>query len=215
MKLISPSMMCANFANLENEVRELEAAGIDMFHMDIMDGQFVPNFGMGLQDYELISQITTKPLDAHLMIENPSHYVKLFSDLGASLIYIHPEADRHPARTIDIIHQLGKKAGIAIDPDTALATVRELLPLVDAILVMTVNPGFAGQKFLDAVLPKLQAVCQLKQDFDYIVGVDGAISPERIQQLSKLGVSNFVVGTSALFGKSKDYKTIIDHLKQI
>lgn len=215
MNLINPSMMCANFADLANEVKKLEDAGIDMFHMDIMDGQFVPNFGMGLQDYELIGRIATKPLDAHLMIVNPEKYVKLFSDLGASLMYIHPEADEHPARTIDTVHNLGKKVGIAIDPDTSIETVRELLPLVDAVLVMTVNPGFAGQSFLDFVLPKLTEICRLQTKYSYVVGVDGAISPKRIQELSKLGVKNFIVGTSSLFGKNKEYKAIVRELKQL
>lgn len=214
-KLIAPSMMCANFADLQAEVHQLEDAGIDIFHMDIMDGQFVPNFGMGLQDYELISRIATKPLDVHLMIEDPGNYIKLFSDLGASLIYIHPEADMHAARTIGMIHGLGKKAGIAIDPDTALNTIRELLPLVDAVLVMTVNPGFAGQQFLEFVLPKLMEICELRQQFGYIVGVDGAISPQRIKQLGEIGVSNFVVGTSALFGKRQSYKAIVSELKRL
>lgn len=102
-------MMCANFANLEKDTKDLEVAGVGIFHMDIMDGSFVPNFGMGLQDYELIRSVTDKPLDVHLMVQNPSNYVEMFSDLGADIIYIHPEADIHPARTLDKIRAKGKK----------------------------------------------------------------------------------------------------------
>lgn len=138
-------MMCANFANLEKDTKDLEVAGVDIFHMDIMDGSFVPNFGMGLQDYELIRSVTDKPLDVHLMVQNPSNYVEMFSDLGADIIYIHPEADIHPARTLDKIRAKGKKAGIAINPGTSIEAVIELLPLVDYFMIMTVNPGFAGQ----------------------------------------------------------------------
>lgn len=214
-KMISPSMMCADFSNLASEVQKLETAGIDMFHMDIMDGNFVSNFSMGLQDYELIGRLATKPLDVHLAIVNPNKYVKLFSDLGASLIYIHPEADLHPARTIIKIHNLGKKAGIVIDPDTSINTVMELLPIVDAVLVMTVNPGFAGQEFLEFVLPKLIKVCELKQHYAYFVGVDGAISKEKISQLSHIGVDNFVLGTSALFGNERNYNQIIQEIREI
>ncbi|GEN49227.1 ribulose-phosphate 3-epimerase [Ligilactobacillus pobuzihii] len=213
--ILSPSMMCADFSNLDAEVSMLEHAGVDMFHMDIMDGEFVPNFGMGLQDYEFIAKKAKRPVDVHMMVNNPGRYIELFANLGASLIYIHPEADRHPAKTIDQIHQLNKKAGIAIDPDTSVETVKELLPLVDAVLIMTVNPGFAGQKFLDFVFPKIKQVAQLKDHRAFLLGVDGAISPEKIEELSLLGVDNFVLGTSALFGKQSSYEKIIKSLREL
>ncbi len=138
-RLLCPSMMCANFANLNEEVFALEQAGIDIdiFHMDIMDGQFVPNFGMGLQDFELIASLATKPVDVHLMIQDPVNYVETFADLGAGIIYIHSEADQQPTRTLDLIHAKGKQAGIAINPGTSVETISELLPLVDYLMVMT------------------------------------------------------------------------------
>ena len=176
-KLLYPSMMCANFANLEKDTKDLEVAGVDIFHMDIMDGSFVPNFGMGLQDYELIRSVTDKPLDVHLMVQNPSNYVEMFSDLGADIIYIHPEADIHPARTLDKIRAKGKKAGIAINPGTSIEAVIELLPLVDYFMIMTVNPGFAGQKYLEYVNSKIEKAVLLSKQFDFKVMVDGAISP--------------------------------------
>lgn len=212
--LLSPSMMCADFSNLKQEVQQLNQAQIDYFHMDIMDGSFVPNFGMGLQDYEYIGQAAQHPLDVHLMINQPGNYVKLFSDLGAQMIYFHPESDQQPARTIDMIHKLGKKAGIAINPGTSIAIIESLLPIVDAVMVMTVNPGFAGQPFLDYVVPKIEQLVTLQSQYQYVIGVDGAISEARITQLSALGVENFILGTSTLFGKSKSYVDIINEVRQ-
>lgn len=155
-KLLCPSMMCANFKSLENEVAALDAANVDIYHIDIMDGKFVPNFGMGLQDLELIRKQTGKMVDVHLMIDSPGDYIDLFSAKGADIIYFHPEADKHPARTIDRIRAHGVKAGIALNPGTSLAAVDPLLSLVDYVLVMTVNPGSAGQKYLPYVDEKIQ-----------------------------------------------------------
>lgn len=210
---LCPSMMCANYANLAQEVDSLDQAGIDIFHMDIMDGQFVPNFGMGLQDYELIRKETAKLMDVHLMIMNPERYVAKFAKLGADIIYFHPEADLQPARTIDKIHELGCKAGIAINPGTSVNSVKELLSIIDYLLVMTVNPGFAGQKYLPYVDAKISELVNLKDKYKFEITVDGAISPEKIQILTKMGVDNFVLGTSALFGKKENYSTLIAQYK--
>lgn len=211
--LICPSMMCANFANLENEIHQLALAGSDIFHIDIMDGEFVPNFGMGIQDFELIRKSTNKLVDVHLMIKNPSNYVEKFADMGADIIYFHPETDLHPTRTIDKIKGLGKQAGIAINPGTSIESILELLPLVDFIMVMTVNPGFSGQKYLEFVDNKINRLVDLKADYEFEILVDGAISSERIQSLSALGVKGFVLGTSALFGKDKSYSELITEFK--
>ncbi len=144
-KLLCPSMMCADFANLKQATQELDQAGIDIFHMDFMDGSFVPNFGMGLQDFELVRSVTDKPVDVHLMIQEPSKYVEKFANLGADIIYIHPEADQQAGRTLDMIRQKGKKAGIAINPGTSIEMIQELLPLVDYVMVMTVNPALQAK----------------------------------------------------------------------
>ncbi|WP_271002017.1 ribulose-phosphate 3-epimerase [Listeria seeligeri] len=211
-RLLCPSMMCANFANLEAETKSLDAAGIDIFHMDIMDGDFVPNFGMGIQDFELVRASTQKTVDVHLMIQNPSKHVEMFANMGADIIYIHPEADQQAARTLDFIRNSGKKAGIAINPGTSAETIFELLPLVNYVMVMTVHPGFAGQKYLEYVNPKIEKLVKFSDEFNFKVMVDGAISPQKIGELSERGVTGFVLGTSALFGKTQPFEEIIKNL---
>lgn len=209
-------MMCANFKSLEDEIKALDEAGVDIYHIDIMDGRFVPNFGMGLQDLEFIRHSTTKLVDVHLMIDNPSAYVDLFADKGVDIIYFHPESDLHPARTIERIQSKGVKAGIALNPGTALVSVEPLLSLVDYVLIMTVNPGFAGQKYLPFVNDKIKALQQFRVEhqLSFKIVVDGAISEEKIAELSQsqFGVEGFVLGTSTLFGKTESYRSIIKRI---
>lgn len=214
-KLLCPSLMCADYGNLEKELKELEAADIDIFHIDIMDGQFVPNFGMGLQDLEYICKNSRKNVDVHLMIENPGNYVDKFAAMGVDILYIHPESDVHPARTLQKIIDSGAAPGIAINPGTSLETIKELLPFVKYVMVMTVNPGFAGQKYIESVDKKIKKLIALREEFDYEVMIDGACAPERIKYLSQMGVKGFILGTSALFGKEKSYREIIQELRQL
>ena len=197
-KLLCPSMMCANFGNLENEIRKLEESGIDIFHLDVMDGSFVPNFGMGLQDIEYICKTANKPCDVHLMVV---------------IIYVHPESDVHITRTLQMIKDAGAQAGIVVNPGTSYESVKETLSLVDYVMVMSVNPGFAGQKYLNFVDDKFKQFCAKKEEFGYKVMIDGACSPERIAMLSSIGVEGFILGTSALFGKEKSYQEIIKELR--
>lgn len=212
-RLMCPSMMCANYDNLAQEVKDLDLAGTDIFHCDIMDGAFVPNMTMGIQDIKCIRRNTDKMIDCHLMIENPGNSIQLFLDAGCDLIYIHPESERYVVRTLSAIHAAGRKTGLAVNPDTSIETIQEMLNLVDYVMVMTVNPGFAGQKYIDFVTDKIKKLVELKKTYGFKIIVDGACSPEKIKELSELGVEGFVLGTSALFGKEEDYKTILSRLK--
>lgn len=211
--IFSASMMCANFSNLQQEVESLENAGIDMFHLDIMDGIFVPNFGMGLQDLEYIISKSTKPCDVHLMIANPSQYINLFSNLGSDVIYVHPETDPHITRTLQMIKDHNVSPGIALNPGTSIETVKHILSLADYILVMSVNPGFSGQSYLDFVDKKIEQLCKEREQYNYKIIVDGACSPERIKKLKSIGVDGFILGTSALFNKEKGYSQILKELR--
>ena len=207
--------MCADFTNIKSEVNELDQAGTDIFHMDVMDGAFVPNMALGLEDYKAVRSLTKLPMDVHLMVNNPQNIVPIFEKLGANIIYIHPDTDPMPSRTIDEIKTNGIHPGIAINPGTSIETIKELLPLVDYVLVMTVNPGFSGQSYLEYVNDKIKHLAELKNKYDFNLMVDGAISPEKIKLLSDLGVDGFIVGTSSLFGKDKTYKEIIKELKEL
>lgn len=212
--LICPSMMCADYDRLQDEVKLLSDAGADIFHVDIMDGSFVPNYAMGLEDVKCIRKNTDKLVDIHLMVDNPTTAVDVFGNAGVDIIYVHQETDRHIAKTLGKIKEMGIAPGIAINPGTSLEAVIELLPLVDYILIMTVNPGLAGQKYLDFVNGKIKNLAEFKAEYEFKIMVDGAISPDKVEQLSRCGVDGFILGTSALFGKQEDYRTIITRLKQ-
>ena len=210
--MLCPSMMCADFDCLANDVKALDEAGADIFHCDVMDGCFVPNMALGMGDIGCIRRNTTKPVDAHLMIENPGDKVQWFIDAGCDIIYIHPESERYVIKTLTTIRNAGRKAGLAINPDTSLETILKMLKICDYVLAMTVNPGFAGQEYLNFVTDKIDRLAKIKPDYGYKLMVDGACSPQKIQELSNKGVDGFVLGTSALFGKDKSYKEIFNEL---
>lgn len=212
-RLLCPSMMCANFDNLKDEIIALDKAGTDIFHCDVMDGEFVPNMTLGIQDILCIRRNTEKMVDVHLMMENPGSKVKMFIEAGVDLIYIHPEAERYVVKTLAAIKEAGCQAGIALNPDTSIETIHEMLNLVDYVMVMTVNPGFAGQKFIDFVTKKIIRLAELKEEYGFKIMIDGACSPAKIKELSDVGADGFILGTSALFGKEEDYATIMQTLK--
>ena len=212
---LSASMMCANYANLEKEVYELEQAGIDSFHIDIMDGSFVDNFGMGYQDMAFIKKATTKKVDAHLMVRKPYNYLDILFKLGIDIIYIHPEVDSDPATTIEKIHRAGAIAGIAINPGTSIPSIEELLNTVDRVLVLGVNPGHAGRQYLDYVDKKIEKLLKLREEYNFDIVLDGAVTPERIEKWSTLGVKGYILGTATLFRKDITYIEAIKKFKEL
>lgn len=214
-KLLCPSMMCADYGKLAEEVQFLDKTGVDIFHCDVMDGTFVPNMTMGIMDIKTIRKNTNKIVDCHLMIENPSSKVDWFIDAGCDLIYIHPESERYVVKTLAYIKSKGKMAGVAVNPDTSIETIKEMLNLVDYVMVMTVNPGFAGQKFIEFTKNKIIKLVELKKKYSFKIIIDGACSPSRIEELSALGADGFILGTSALFGKDKSYQEIYEELRKL
>lgn len=215
MSLLCPSMMCANFENLKQSVRELDAAGVDMFHCDLMDGSFVDNFALGMYDVETVCKNTDKMVDVHLMMENPSKKVDWFIKAGVDLIYIHPEAERYVIKTLQHIKASQVKCGIALNPDTSVASIKEMLPLCDYILIMSVNPGFAGQTFITTVEEKIKELISLKNTYSYKIILDGACSEEVIKKYGALGIDGFVLGTSALFKPNANYQKQLEYLKTL
>lgn len=212
---LNASMMCANYGNLEKEVRELEDAGIDSFHIDIMDGRYVPNFAMSLNDMSYIASVATRPLDVHLMIEHPSNHIEIFlSKLRkGDTVYIHPEAEYHPSTTLQKIIDSGMIPGIAINPGTSVETVVEMLQIVKKVLVMSVNPGNAGQMYLPYVSKKYDKLLPLQKEIGFDVYWDGACSADKIIEFAPKGVKGFVVGTTLLFGKNKSYKETMKDIR--
>ncbi len=211
------SMMCADYGNLEKEVKSLEEGGIDSFHIDIMDGRYVPNFAMSLNDMKYIAGVTGKPLDVHLMIEHPNNRIDLFLQhlRKGDTLYIHPEAEYHPSTTLQSIINAGMIPGIAINPGTSVETVMEMLRIVKKVLVMSVNPGNAGQMYLPYVGKKITKLLAIKEDMDFEIYWDGACSADKILEYAPRGVAGFVLGTTLLFGKQQSYGETLRNIREL
>ncbi len=211
------SMMCADYGNLEKEVCDLEAGGIDSFHVDIMDGRFVPNFAMSLNDMAYIAKTAKAPLDVHLMIEHPNNRIGLFLEKlrPGDTVYIHPEAEYHPSTTLQRIINAGMIPGIAINPGTSVETVMEMLRIVKKVMVMSVNPGNAGQMYLPYVGKKITRLLSLKEDMDFEIYWDGACGADKIREFAPKGVRGFVLGTTLLFGHGKPYGELLKNIREL
>lgn len=209
---IAPSILSADFSRLGEQIIEMSKADIDYIHVDVMDGHFVPNITIGPLVVRSIEKVTSVPLDVHLMIENPMKYIKEFRDAGADIITVHVEAESHIHRAIDMIHNLNCKAGVSLNPSTSLSNLEETLPLVDMVLVMSVNPGFGGQKFIDSSLNKIKRLRTMLDDRNIKaeIEVDGGITAENVSNVVKAG-ANVIVAGYAIFSKPN----IIEAIKEI
>ena len=199
---LAPSILTANFAHLAAEIAAAEAGGADLIHLDVMDGMFVPNISFGPMIVETVRALTTLPLDVHLMVHEPDRYLSDFVAAGATSLTVHVEACLHLNRTVQRINELGCGVGVAVNPATSVEAVREILPFVDLVLVMSVNPGFGGQRFIETTTSKLRRMRRLQEELNPVcdLQVDGGINLKTIEDVVRSGANNVVLG-SAVFSK--------------
>ena len=212
--MIAPSILSADFSRLGEEVRAVEAAGADVIHVDVMDGHFVPNITIGPLVVKAVRAVTSLPVDVHLMITNPDRYLQDFIDAGADWVTVHVEACVHLHRTLTYIRSQGKKAGAVLNPATSLSTLDYVLEEVDLVMLMSVNPGFGGQSFIESTLAKTSKLRQMLDAVNPSAGIeiDGGVSPATIGRIASAGANIFVAG-SAIYGQD-DYPSVIRAMKE-
>ena len=215
MKKICPSILSADFSKLREEIKEVESAGADMIHCDIMDGHFVPNISFGASIVSTVNEITELPLDVHLMIDNPDKYIEEFRKAGADYISVHYENNVHLNSLVTKIKNLGAKAGVVINPATHANLLIDILEYVDFVLIMSVNPGFGGQKFIPGVIPKIKQLKTLimAKELDCQIEIDGGIGLDNIKDVSEVGVDIFVCGASVF--KADNIAQTVRDLKEL
>ena len=203
--LLAPSILSADFATIGDVVRDLDAAGADWIHLDVMDGHFVPNISFGPDMVRAVRRLTGKTLDAHLMIAPADPYLAAFAEAGADIITVHAEAGPHLHRSLQTIRGLGRRAGVAINPGTPESAIEPVLDLVDLVLVMSVNPGFGGQAFIPAVCEKIRRIAAMTAGRDIDIQVDGGITAETAPAAAQAGANVLVAGSAALKGGPERY----------
>ena len=213
---IAPSILSADFAHLAREIEKVESAGADLVHLDIMDGHFVPNITIGPPVVSSIRRFTGLPLDVHLMIERPEQYIDGFIQAGANWMSVHAEADVHLERTLHYIKDNGLRAGVALNPATPLGSLEEILPLVDYVLIMTVNPGFGGQEFIPSTLKKIRRLKDsiVSSAYQVRIEVDGGVGPDNLAKVLTAGADIIVAG-SAIFSSAKGASEAVREMKGI
>ena len=214
---ISPSILSADFSQLGKEIKKLEDAGADMIHVDVMDGHFVPNLTIGPPVIKALKKNSSLPFDVHLMISPVHKYIESYANAGADIITIHPEATRDLLGSINKIKELKKKVGISLNPKTKIEVVEKLLDQIDLILIMSVNPGFGGQKFMPEVLDKVKKLDQIRKNFklNFDIEIDGGINFENSKLAIESGVNILVSGTTIFNNNNGDIKKNIDLLRSI